>query len=148
MKKLEFETSKGRFVVSDERHYLKNEFGIKTAYLNGVKQFEFEKFIELNRITEEQASEIVDYGVIIEEVQGGGLYEMYYDYELGRYSLGKSQIESLHSLLQSKGIHLYDNPVDLNEQLDCNCDMCYQKLEDSFVEAEEKTFYNPYIFKL
>lgn len=135
MKKLEFETSKGRFVVSDERYYLKNEFGIKTACSNGVKQFEFEKFIEFSRITEEQASEIVDYSIL------KNLYSSY-NYGVTTNSfVYKTAIESLHSLLKSKGIHLYENPYP-----DAGLIPSYeQKL---YREAEQKTFYNPYIFKL
>lgn len=89
MKKLEFETSKGRFLVSEsDEHYDYRFIGL------------------LSRITEEQASEIV------------------------------GSIKELHSLLKSKGVHLFENP--------------YKDCEDKDLEwlNNELTFYNPYIFKL
>ena len=101
MKKLEFETSKGKFLVSEsDEHYDYRFIGL------------------LSRITEEQASEIVD------EIHGN-----------------VSFITTLNILLKSKGIHLFENPYP-----DAGLIPSYeQKL---YREAEEKTFYNPYIFKL
>lgn len=112
MKQLEFETSKGRFIVKDLSFIPLDCKGIK-----------------LSEITEEQASDIV--------------------FRIGHHSndhLIPSAKQILHSLLKSKGIHLFENPYDLDEQLDCNCDMCYQKLEDAFDEAEQKKHFTTLIF--
>lgn len=78
MKKLEFETSKGRFVVKDLRFI--------PLDCNGIK---------LSEITEEQAREIVE----LKE-------DRFQDYNhiscCDRWC--NTAIESLHSLLKSKGI--------------------------------------------
>lgn len=132
MKELKFKTSKREFIIYDKVDITQTQLIFFNQY--GIK---------LSEITEEQASEIVDefkyHPTLIKKV--------FIDYLNGDFYIDTA-IESLHSLLKSKGIHLFENPIDLEEQLDCNCDMCYQKLEDAFNEAEQKTFYNPYIFKL
>jgi|SRR5690606_6287752 len=101
MKTLEFETSKGRFLLVDNP-LLPQAMSITT------------KYIKLSEITEEQASEIVDsddeYGVI--------MYQNYQTASMQYFDEQITAIESLHSLLKSKGI------------------------------LEQKTFYNPYIFKI
>lgn len=112
MKKREFETRKGKFTLVDGFYHI-----------NGG--------INLSKITEEQASEIVD--------EVWGKYKNYEtDERAGNYNrfVCDSAIESLNSLLKSKGVHLFENPT-----------------KERFVyfeyrEAERKTFYNPYIFKI
>lgn len=121
MKKIEFETSKGKFLIKEYDTF--NDL-VKDA--NFYKQ----KICKLSEITEEQASEIVDedkdYGVrIFQNYQTTSM--QYFDEQI-------TAIGSLHSLLKSKGIHLYENPAPL--------------LHHTRLEAEAKTFYNPYIFKL
>lgn len=126
MKKLEFKTSKGNFILSDENYYLVNERGVKTAYLNNKKQFEYVSFIRLSEITEGQASEIV-----------GSVEERLYKDDVSEYF--KTAIKSLHSLLKSKGVYLYENTLSTGtSKYDYNM----------YKEAEQKTFYNPVIFKL
>lgn len=125
MKKLEFETSKGRFLVSEsDEHYDYRFIGL------------------LSRITEEQASEVVNefkyHPTLIKKVFIDYLNEDFYF---------ESAIESLHSLLESKGIHLYENPYTNSTDLYSS----FFSMQTDFnkeKEAEEKTFYNPYIFKL
>lgn len=81
MKKLEFETSKGKFLLVD-----------------AIKKPNIHTGIKLSEITEEEASEIVDYSI---------LKNMYASYNYGVCTnsyVYKSAIESLHSLLKSKGI--------------------------------------------
>lgn len=135
MKKLEFETSKGMFVVTDVPDILNGD-----VYYGGSKN----KGIKLSEITEEQASVIVDsndeYGVV--------MYQNYQTTSMQYYDEQITAIEYLHSLLKSKGVHLFENPIDLEERLECNCDICYGRLESDHEEAEEKTFYNPYVFKI
>lgn len=130
MKKLEFETSKGMFKVVDEKDYMVFHLMLTE---NGFD------CISLQEITEEQAIEIVD------EFKRG-----YKNYSYKGYKLGGQQVsmvirdyfnkptDSLYSLFDSKGICLFENPF------------YHGDLEDytKYKEAEQKTFYNPYIFKL
>lgn len=106
MKTLEFETSKGRFVLVDDP-ILPQAMSITT------------KYIKLSEITEEQASEIF---------RGKNIEHTY----LKDYNKQK-----LINVLKSKAIHLFENPIP----------PFHERLED-FKQAEQKTFYNPYIFKL
>lgn len=167
MKKLEFKTSKGSFLLSDENYYLVNERAVKTAYLNNVKQFEYVSFIRLSEITEQQASEIVDKKIG---------YKNYLESTdvISNYSC-VTAIKSLHSLLKSKGVYLYENPVykdvEYSDELckycplikkgvysvnggyvaGCEgscCETAKENHEDMYQEVEQKTFYNPVIFKL
>ena len=117
MKKLEFETSKGRFVLVDNNQY--NEAVID--FLKKVNYGSYMNRIKLSEITEEQASEIVGF--------------QYMD-----YMSKPTAIESLKSLLKSKGIHLFVNPYKQSNK------EYFNKIH--FEQSEEKTFYNPYIFKL
>src|SRR5690606_29958614 len=112
-------TSKGRFLVVD---------GIDVSVYGAT-------FVaKLSEITEEQASEIV------EESLDSHLYTFYKCYNLNEVEeveweddfIYTSAIDSLHSLLKSKGIHLFENPF------------YHGDLEDytKYKEAEQKTFYN------
>lgn len=108
MKELKFKTSKGRFVIKDLNFIPLN--------CNGIK---------LSEITEKQASEIVD-------LKGDRFQDYNHVSCCDRWC--NTAKESLHSLLKSKGIHLFENPND----------------SDYFTNrsTEQKTFYKPYIFKL
>lgn len=117
MKKFEFETSKGKFLLVDEKDYPVFHVMIETNGFN---------FYSLKEITEEQASEIVD-------------ANMFFNGILVKDIIYKTAIESLHSLLKSKGIHLFENPYDGILKLE---------FPTPYWIAEQKTFYNPYIFKL
>lgn len=138
MKTLEFKTSKGIFVLSDENYYLVNERGVKTAYLNNEKQFEYTSFIRLSEITEEQASGII-----------------------GEMDNRFNNHDYLLNLILSKGIHLYENPfIKPNIPNEQTLKKMHNKGygENDFVDlkydqhiyelAEQQTFYNPVIFKL
>lgn len=115
MKKFEFETSKGRFLVSEsDEHYDYRFIGL------------------LSRITEEQASEIVQ---IDEHFHGKDYYKNY----INNNKNFLNPIESLHSLLKSKGIHLFENPYE---------GILRFEFPTPYKKSEQKTFYNPYIFKL
>lgn len=145
MKKLEFETSKGAFFMVD-----------------AIERKNLHDGIFLKQITEEQASSIVDEGD--SEPWTDSFKSGYRDYQITdieQYSSCITAIESLHSLLKSKGIHLFDNPVIKplipNEQTlkkmhnkgygeNDFVDLKYDQYQ--FDLAEEKTFYNPVIFKL
>ena len=124
MKKLEFETSKGNFLLVDM------DF---ESVLDKYKGLKFTFMYPLKHISELEASEIV--------------------FRIGHHSNGHlipSAVELLHSLLKSKGIHLFENPVKLPHSLEyCSSRWSYYGYEVSeYRKAEQKTFYNPYIFKL
>lgn len=147
MKELKFKTSKGEFLVNEDC-----------------------KGISLKEITELEASEIVDdsFNAYHEDS-----FKLYGD-EIVSGAYVVTAIESLHSLLKSKDIHLFENPVHINVDDDKLCDFCplekkgvygtdggymagcegsrCDEARDNYFElheeAEEKTFYNPYIFKL
>lgn len=117
MKKLEFETSKGKFVLVDG--YVENG-------------------IDLKQITEERAGEIVD-SMQSGTVLGKLVTDLYnhtieiYKHE-GRDIKFISAVKCLHSLLKSKGVHLFKNPAPI--------------LHQDRLRQEQNTFYNPFIFKL
>ena len=106
------ETSKGRFVVMDVDY---NQLcfvriGLKaTAMYNSIELFDYDESYKLSEITEEQASCIVDYPIILEEIQGGDKMYTYYNYKLGRYDYGTSLVDSLESLLKSHNIEITNN---------------------------------------
>lgn len=132
MKKFEFETSKGKFLLVDEKDYPVFHVMIETNGFN---------FYSLKQITERQASEIVDSGDC--DLSGDRYLHGFRNYEIEDEEVFSeiSAIESLHSLLISKGIHLFENPYDLAWKDGCISAYPYS-------QHEGKTFYNPYIFKL
>lgn len=126
MKVLEFETSKGKFRVVDEKDYMVFHLMITE---NGFD------CIELKAITEEQAREIVDKNI------GYKNYLKSNDLIINFSCV--TAINSLNSLLKSKGIHLFENPLGSHETA-----LKRHLLTGTWQEQEQKTFYNPYIFKL
>ena len=118
MKKLKFETSKSRFLLIDS----KDAPSSFNRYLRDIeKEFgvQLTTGYKLSEITELQASEIV--------------------FRIGHHSnnhLIPTAKELLYSLLESKGVHLFKNPY-------------VSKINPlEYKEAKEKTFKNPYIFKI
>lgn len=128
IKKLELETSKGRFVVEEASD--KN--------LGRVL---------LKHITEEQAGEIVDYTNFI----GFAVYEDYQDCNKVLYTA----IESLQSLIKSNGWYL-ENPYKKPEHYDLwskygDFTQYGKSLTESverWQQAESRTLHNPVIFKI
>ena len=97
------ETIKGRFVVKDIP-------SLDLVYDDKLNDYLFSlKRIKLSEITEEQARGIVDYPIILEEIQGGDKMYTYYNYKLGRYDYGTSLVDSLESLLKSHNIEITNN---------------------------------------
>lgn len=93
----------------------------------------------LKYITEQQASDVVESGDATPYLCSGFVgYRDYMSYE-DDYRID-SCVESLHSLLKSKGIWIFGNPIE-NWKDELHYDM-------SMEEAEEKTFYNPVLFKI
>lgn len=134
MKKLEFETSKGKWVLIDGSDLPKVD---KIIVENDTN------FIKLSDITEEQASEIVQMTWISDNIN---LCE-FKNYDTNGNGSLSSSIESLHSLIESKGVHLFENPYENSTDLNSS----FFSMQEDFnkeKEAEEKTFYNPYLFKV
>lgn len=146
MKTIEFETSKGRFLLIDSKdapssfnRYLRDiEKELNIQLITGYK---------LSEITEEEAREIVDEFLFnANDGTDYGDQEVYKNYITDEIYLTNPK-ESLHSLLESKGIHLYKNPYTNSTDLNSS----FFSMQTDFnkeKEAEQKTFYNPYIFKL
>lgn len=131
MKELRFTTSKGEFLACDA--------------INGANTH---TGISLKDITEEQASKVVD--EFLFNANDGSDYgdeKVYKDYVTDEIYL-TNPIESLYSLLKSKGIHLYENPIDSPECIDGYPDAYLDAIQEDIHLSEEKTFYNPYIFKI
>lgn len=143
MKKLEFETSKSRFVVIDNNQ----DDNMVIQFLKDIPYGSYMNRIKLSEITEDQASEIVDEPVKFFNPTNPYCVE---DVVYINYNSGKgfwTAIESLHSLLESKGIHLFKNPYTNSTDLNSS----FFSMQEDFnkeKEAEQKTFYNPYIFKM
>lgn len=125
MKELKFETSKGEFLVVDDV----NDIGKNIPY-DLVTKIGY-----IKNLTEEQASEVVE--SFTQEINN---YTCHFNYVLNTHDITINSIESLHSLLESKGINLFENPYkQVNKEY-------FNKIH--FEQSEQKTFYNPYIFKL
>lgn len=137
MKKIEFKTGKCEFDLLE---------GGQDYTLEYMKNTDWWQAIHLANITEEEASGIVDStrknirekDIIFQDYQSKYKKDFSYD----------TAIESLHSLLKSKGIHLFENPIKLPHSLEYCCSRwTYYGYEVSeYRKAEEKTFYNPMIF--
>lgn len=97
----EIETSKGRFVVIDDKKETHYPFHM---YI----QLYGDNYYKLSEITELEASEIVDY---IPFNYRDKDYKLFRDYKLsvGNYCGRLSAIHSLYSLLESQGIEITNN---------------------------------------
>lgn len=122
MKKINFETSKGKFVVVDIKEF--DNIGVSRIGIdiNGIFFSGAKGIIQLKKITEQQASEIVD--------------SEYNQSKYGQYE--PNAIHRLYSIITSNGYHLFENPYTDAQKYS----------ESKYFDAEDKTFYNPIIFKL
>lgn len=161
MKKLEFETSKGKFVLVDLPSYEEIEkelqiFGYDQGLTNEDLNNYFRHILpdfnisyKLSEITEEQASQIVD------EYRRGYKNYTWRNPKLGGQQVAmvisdyhRKAIDSLSSLFDSKGIYLYENPHPRRYIMAMTDKGIIDTTDKLYLEAEEKTFYNPFIFKL
>lgn len=146
MKKIEFETSKGSWLVLDSKdapssfnRYLRDiEKELRVRLTEGYK---------LSEITEEQVSDIVDEPLFGKHYRDYTFIPTLDDSYAGEFRLNTA-IESLHSLLKSKGIHLFENPHPRRYIMAMTDKGIVDTTEKLYLESEQKTFYNPYIFKL
>lgn len=94
----EIETSKGRFVVIDDKK--------KTHYpFHMYIQLYGDNYYKLSEITELEARGIVDEYCVNDNVY----LTMYVDYLNKPLNCYKSAIQSLHSLIESQGIEITNN---------------------------------------
>ena len=119
MKKINLETSKGKFIVVDIESD-KDIYDIQSKF--GYLLKDFCDWTYLKDITEQQASDIVEY--------------KYNQSNYGQYN--PTAIHRLHSLITSNGYYLFDNPYTDAQKYS----------ESKYFEAQDKIFYNPIIFKL
>lgn len=131
MKQIEFKTEKATFLLVDlptddicGGQHLVDTYG--SLHFN------------LKEITEEEASEIVGKSNTNNRFKD---YTSDCEWHTNIYTL-KTAIESLHSLIKSKGVHLYSNPY--KTEFVCTRSNNLPNME--CFEAEPKTFYNPVIF--
>lgn len=149
MKELRFSTSKGEFLMVDMPLDVdKIAYGIGGVKIKQGNDKKWTSFLSakcelvntLKHITEEQASEIVDdykkwfknYSYKEDAVGGQRVSIVVFPYH-------KKAIDSLFSLLDSKGIHLFENPIEIGTS---------KEDYEIYKNSEQKTFYNPYIFKI
>lgn len=124
MKELKFKTDKSEFTLNDGG-----------------------EGIPLKKITEEQASEIVK----MTWISSNPNLCKFKNYDVNGNGSLSSAIESLHSLLKSKGINLFENPCERFSPYDSRSKTGKHDwneedvIERVYKEAESKTFYNPCI---
>lgn len=150
MKQLEFTTRKGTFLIIDFMENLSEFTAKNTTFTHEEKRYNLVAL--LKTITEEQASEVVD-----ENKLG------YFLYENGSNNMGwvttGSAIDSLHSLIKSKGFHLFENPLGDKPyypkqgsydalMTDAPTFRTLAEKFDKWKESESRTLKNPVIFKL
>ncbi len=139
MKKLEFTTGKGRFVIMDVKDVDYDVLGI-----NG---HELEKIGYLDELTEEQAIDIVDKSWD----SGIKITTKYPNYETNDWSYYGSfgyALDSLHSLIKSKWWYLEKNPVQESIKHLPEKEQHYRQLDADWQQAESLTLHNPVIFKI
>lgn len=153
IKKLEFTTSKGMFVIIDEPIERGKE--ISTALLCnqnfGLEEFRNSLLIgRLKDLTEEQASEIVDKSWD-SGIKTTTRYPNYETNDWSYYGSFGNSLTSLHSLIKSNGWYLENprqstKPTDDLSFYDSQDDM--EKCITDWQQAESRTLHNPVIFKI
>lgn len=125
MKRIDFKTSKGEFLLVDMH-------GIDYTII-GINGIEVENLFYLKEATDQESISVVD-------SLGDGLYSNYFYKDPTTKPLKDPKV-SLHSLVSSlAGVHLYENPYDDVGLVPSAAQLVYR-------EAEQNTFYEPVIFK-
>ena len=140
MKTLELDLKKKVLIVDAISQDIANgiifqKFGVKT-----LSEFEF--ICKGSELTEEIASELVEYWQNM--ANDGFIYENYKTKKKKK----KTAVESLISAIESKGFHWLENPIsDPNKIIQTSLSFKkFAKHSELFDRAEEKTFRNPLIF--
>ena len=144
MKILELKLKKDVLIVdeNDFEYYELFKEGIYLKLENGDRDFidgEFEFICKGSELTEEIASELVDYWQNI--ANDGFIFENYKDNLPKKLTAKKSFI----SAVESKGFYWLENPIKIIERGE---DTEHNRVlnQNEWQEAEEKTFKNPLIF--
>lgn len=143
MKKLEFESNGSKWLLLCANN--REDYYLNTRVIDNPNG-RVGNGVSLCMITEEQASEVV------EAKYKQGKLKCYFDYCKGRYTHSLfTAIESLYSLLKSKGVYLYESAECDNYFCDnSRIDMSYGEYTNCLEceNIEENTFYNPILFKI
>lgn len=148
MKQIKFETDKGEFLLIDKAD-VDTMFSLKVLEVKQTYNLKQVIGYLLKEITEEQASQIVD------EYRRGYKNYTWRDPKLGGQQVAmvirdyyNRSVDSLYSLFDSKDLYLFENPHPRRYVMAMTDKGIIDTTEKLYLEAEEKTFYNPYIFKL
>ena len=126
--------------INRECKYLK--VGNEEIKLNASTLDKFEFLCKGSELTEEIASELVDYWQNM--ANDGFIFENYKD----NIPKKLTAIKSLISAVESKGFHWLENPIDEPNKYVQRC-MSFENLSNQFKlfdDKEQKTFRNPLIF--
>ena len=123
--------------INKECKYLK--IGNEEIKLNASTLDKFEFLCKGSELTEEIASELVDYWQNM--ANDGFVFENYKD----NIPKKLTAIKSFISAVESKGFHWLENPIEIIERGE---DTEHNRVlnQNKWQEAEEKTFKNPLIF--
>ncbi|AXF52600.1 MAG: hypothetical protein [Caudoviricetes sp.] len=155
MKKLNFETSKGKFVVVDMPEHKGKAIAVALLCNSnfGEKEFKDSTYLGyISELTEQQASEIVEeyFSTTTNEIDG------YFDYRDDTQT--DCPIESLHSIFELNGYYLFENPygkeypeipiIEGSSRHKQIIEFSFENQQRKWKEAQGKIFFNPIIFKL
>lgn len=135
MKKLEFKTSKGDFILID---IIGEESAMYLTSLLLDDESQIEVLGKVKNMTEEQFAEVVHYS---EEFLGYIDYGGHTD-----YATVETSKESFESLVKSLGWYLWENPEGVSYSKMNDSEMDYRSFL-SWHEAKSKTFFNPILLK-
>lgn len=136
MKSKVFNTSKGEFLIVD----LPGKGNTETICLLSDLKYKIVGPVKL--ITEEQASDIMVSEYVFTPGENVEHWNLYKNYEDNSLSWSFTALDSLHSLIKSLGIHLYENPFGNYKDFEGKMDLYMNILSE-----EQNTLYNPYIWK-
>lgn len=176
MKQIEFKTSKGTFWMVDsptdarlasvgthclgvktDQDVQKDSNGWHHIYQKGLffgldirQNYKISVVGFLKDLIEDQVSGVVD--SLTWNFTNGTSGKSYRNYlaksEFDFQPVFPTALESLHSLIESKGCHLQKNPIQESIKDLSAKEQAYRQLDLDWQEAERKTFYNPIIFKI
>lgn len=160
MKKLQFKTGKGDFILLDMPFFYGNvtdpyptviDWNLTTLSVqdidtgNYILAIDFDKPVDfigyVGRMTREQISHVVD-----SKIHKGD--NMYMDYCQGKYVTGINRPEwSFKSIIESKGFYLFRNPVQKNIMFLPDEHKHRRQMDKDWIDAENNTFFNPILLK-
>ena len=141
MKKLEFKTSKGEFILLD----CDTDGRIKLP-----TDIEYQELGRVKDMTEEQFAEVVDNRLVFQSQYIKDMLNCYTNYSDPTFVFTSAK-ESFESLVKSLGWYLWENPLDSTKYLfgegkDQN-NFFVRLPKRKWQEAESKTLYSPILLK-